>query len=141
MNPPSAFVAQTLSALTGGYPSASCVSEKKILTDSRLTLTCHHRNYHTIPLRRSTGPGYAHTATSALAAIARAAAWSIACCFAGMLAIYAPTMSSPADWPTTTAMARASRPLLVILGSLVVFPIGLGIVRVAGPRAYATRLP
>jgi hypothetical protein len=72
---------------------------------------------------------------SAIAAVVRAAAWSVACCSAGMLAIYGPDQVIPGEPVLHHGYGQAVVALLVVLGSLLVFPIGLGIVYVAGRAA------
>jgi len=74
---------------------------------------------------------------SAIAAVARAAAWSAACCSAGMLAIYGPDHVLPGGPVRHYGYGQGFATVLVVLGSLVVFPIALGIVRVAERRVDA----
>ena len=62
------------------------------------------------------------------------AGWSVACCAAGMLAIYGPDHVLPGGPVRHYGYGQAFAVLLVVLGSLIVIPIGLGIVHVAGRR-------
>jgi len=74
---------------------------------------------------------------SAIAALGRAAAWSAGCCSAGMLAIFGPDHVLPGGPVHHFGYGQVFAAVFVVLGSLIVFPIGLGIVRVAGRRVYA----